>query len=108
MSKHTRGPWHAGNIRIQGAGAQFYGCDVGAKNGSNVAIVLHQSTDREASETIANARLIAAAPDLLEALRRAERRFSGHVGNSLWDRELTDVVLTIARVAIANATGGKL
>jgi hypothetical protein len=44
------------------------GCDISAENGANVALALHQAGDRKVAETVANARLIAAAPDLLDAL----------------------------------------
>jgi hypothetical protein len=63
----TPGPWFASPLRTQGANPKMDGCDIGAENGANVAIVLHQAGDREPSETIANANLIAAVPDLLAA-----------------------------------------
>lgn len=71
MSAHTPGPWFAADLRTNGADPSKDGCDIGAGNGSNIAIVLHQSGDREARETIANALLIANAPDMLEAVGEA-------------------------------------
>lgn len=62
---HTPGPWYSGQLRDVGT---IPGCDIGAMNNSNVAIALHQSGERERGESIANAQLIAAAPDLLAAL----------------------------------------
>ncbi len=64
---HTSGPWFAAALRTHGANPKMDGCDIGAENGANVALVLHQSGDRSEAETIANARIIAAAPALLEA-----------------------------------------
>lgn len=63
MSSHTPGPWHVG----EGPQAQI----VYDKDGWGVAnaVVFHRK--HEAGSTIANARLIAAAPDLLEALQYA-------------------------------------
>ena len=68
-TRHTPGPWFATALRKQGADPSKDGCDIGADNGSNVAIALHQASDRTDSETVANARMIAAAPDLLAALQ---------------------------------------
>lgn len=62
---HTPGPWHCGTFRESGKAP---GIDIGAENNSNVGIAHHQASDRTAYETKANARLIAAAPDLLAAL----------------------------------------
>jgi hypothetical protein len=58
----------------------------------------------EAAETAANARLIAAAPELLEALQLAHaemRAMRSAVGAGL----LTDKAIDTAEDAIANATG---
>ncbi len=65
-AQHTPGPWHGGKLR---EGGGWPGVDVGADDGSNIALVWHDPTDRIALETIANAQLIAAAPDLLEVLK---------------------------------------
>lgn len=67
-TKHTPGPWIGGQLRTKGAVPQCDGIDIGAESGANVAIALHKDGDRTAAETRANARLITAAPALLEAL----------------------------------------
>jgi hypothetical protein len=56
--RHTPGPWFTGALRIGGADPTKDGCDIGAANGSNVAIVLHQASDRDPHETLANVRCI--------------------------------------------------
>lgn len=91
MGKHTPGPWQlkpeesdVGYVRIRGTrlGERY-----------KIANVLHSSAEYlDIQETKANARLIAAAPDLLEALQDA----------ALWvDGDLKIKV----RAAIAKATG---
>jgi len=56
MSKHTPGPWEM---------SYGWGTSVTTSTGSKI----RQTTDRPLEERQANARLIASAPDLLEALR---------------------------------------
>ena len=58
------------------------------------------------SDYIANAELIAAAPDILEALIRAERKLSAYIGVCEGDKELAFSVLPMVRSAIFKATGG--
>jgi hypothetical protein len=58
VSAHTAGPWHTSPTHN---GAAF---DIGADNGANVALVKGPEGNG-ADEYRANARLIAAAPDLL-------------------------------------------
>ena len=95
MSKHTAGPW-----QISGAYKKLDGeiwHPIGPDNGGYIALVImgkiDDPTHREAAG--GDARLIAAAPDLLEALKRAV------------DDELGDNWRTEARAAIAAATGEK-
>lgn len=64
-TQHTPGPWHA---RVHSTYSHIWGPD-GTKRGCIGSVNLHGDTSREERE--ANARLIAAAPELLEALRRA-------------------------------------
>jgi hypothetical protein len=64
--------------------------------------------DREAFGKV---REIAAKADaecdgLLTALERAERKLSAYVGVCTGDKELTDAVLPMTRVAIAKVKGG--
>ncbi len=70
MNGHTPGPWHAGRVYPDRPNSP--GCDIGANDGSNIAIVIHDKLDRDVNETTANARLIASAPDLLDVLEAVE------------------------------------
>ena len=69
MSKHTPGPWHAGKLRYPGADPRFNGIDIGADSGENIALVYFIRDEHTREECAANGRLIAAAPELYEALR---------------------------------------
>lgn len=111
MTKHSPGPWTIGfkghNINM------IYGGDGIAV--AQTFLPLHTGVDeipklennpRWASE-LANARLIAAAPDLLAAVRACEKWIvdlaeSGDAG--FWDAGKTEEVKA-ARAAIAKATG---
>lgn len=92
-TKHTPGPWHTGGYssRIIYAGDGFAVAD---------ATVFH---GRHEGEHEANARLIAAAPELLDVLQEVTRCLAWHeeqhgVG---MDRKAVES----ARAAIAKATG---
>ncbi len=92
MSAHTPGPWYpAYAIGVGGT------TPISDERNNQIASVDVLAWDDRYSST-ANARLIAAAPDLLEALREiAEER---------GPNELTrDGIVTLARAAIAKATG---
>ena len=83
MGERTPGPWYIHGIQSQ---------DV------EVAVVYTPRGVREVRE--ANARLIAAAPDLLEAL---ESMLSEHCGQN--NHECDDIVHDLARTALAKAKG---
>ena len=82
MNPHTPGPWHLG----MRPGPMIYG-----PLGEQVADL--RGLTLEKHETIANARLIAAAPDLLLALERLVHPMAD------------DEDLSFARDCIANARG---
>ena len=90
--KHTPGPWTARRVHTGGF-------DIFDERGRDVVTVYGGGVETESRE--ANARLIAAAPDLLEALSRAVHSYDGvpprH--HPAWFDE--------ARAAIARARGGK-
>lgn len=97
QAKHTPGPWVLGEkkdtyFRIYGKGATIAKVDI-CVNKEQIS----PSTFREKlEEGEANARLIAAAPELLEALKMA--------ANFNWKNNRTHL-LEIVNVAIAKAKG---
>lgn len=99
MSKHTPGPWHVGNK---------YPADVyAARAGHAIARAVNPQCDGECE---ANARLIAAAPELLEALNLAVKLLRENIDiadNAETCRfDLTDWKLAAPIfAAIAKATG---
>ena len=97
MSKHTPGPWRVGAPGPNGCHT------VGTEGGLMTATVAHSiSHPEQASQAIADARLIAAAPCLLEALRACVAALEGAHHVSTRDRlSATDQ----ARAAISKATG---
>jgi hypothetical protein len=105
MSKHTPGPW-ATDEADHDAPYQ----DIKIKAGKHRTVCTVWIDDAPVrdfnAEQAANARLIAAAPDLLEALtklldmhERCDAGFAPHV-------ELRFAIRDMARAAIAKATGG--
>ena len=67
MMNHTPGPWTTafmGHSKVH----MIYGAD-----GDDVASIYDFTRQRKRKEHLANARLIAAAPELLEALKLAEQ-----------------------------------
>ncbi|MBH9442481.1 hypothetical protein ACTMQP_12600 [Pseudomonas aeruginosa] len=93
MSKHTPGPWGQdkwGSLQTEG------GQDVLLRGITTISA----GSDERIAEAEANTRLIAAAPELLEALRACVSRITDEVA----DAEFLDEVEQ-ARAAIAKATG---
>ena len=89
---HTNGPWRIEWEMAHGGSAHRV-CDSTDMGGLSVVATVHFHDDTE-DETKDNARLIAAAPDLLEALREIAR-------NDPYRQSSAGV---IARAAIAKAT----
>jgi len=91
MMKHTAGPW------------------IYAENGSVYAdnyrkTVIHINGFGASAEDVANARLIAAAPELLEALRRLDSAIEP-IRRNLWNNfPALSEAWVVARAAIAKAT----
>ena len=74
MNKHTEGPWTEPRVYKDGYGAPYYIAIYGNKG---KAIVHHKHIIGDSSpyeEATANARLIAAAPELLEAAEEIVHR----------------------------------
>jgi hypothetical protein len=104
-AQHTPGPWHAdGRLAGDGAYTQIIGQD-----GTPVAEVIlwsnidyEEGGDSEWEELAANARLIAAAPEMLQALRRAvlALAFASQTSPAMLDD------YNAVSAAITKATGG--
>jgi hypothetical protein len=92
---HTPGPWVRRNI----ASKDMYVGPANDGGSPNVAIIPKRIT-RSDDEQMANALLIAAAPELLEALRAIAE------GCSFPADDVQRAVRDRARTAIAKATGG--
>ena len=121
--KHTPGPWEAEGRDIYGADgfsvAEFDGVFIAREaDGRLHPSAAGQSIERPDDEVAANARLIAAAPDLLEALKRVRDldTRSLHVGyddgpgggNYVYrDVIFADEAFAIIDAALSLATGGE-
>ena len=94
-AQHTPGPWSSfgpGSPTIYGGDPQRRIC------------VLDRMTGAELIEDYANARLIAAAPDLLAALRKLDRL---HRGLDAWHADADADAWANARAVLAQATGAE-
>ena len=87
-TQHTKGPWKFGSSNED----SVYKRNIGGSDGYHVAV----ASSREDEEVVANARLIAAAPDLLEALLLFAVENKTHTELERFQ---------VARAAIAKATG---
>lgn len=100
MSKHTPGPWRAflnkGVIGVAPANGQYRAGDI--------AICSDHDSRRTNEEAMANARLISAAPDMLEALEALHDEIDEYQRiNNLGGHD--NHVMKQARAAIAKAKG---
>ncbi len=96
MSKHTPGPW---NYRVSDHGLDVYGQERHVAGESWYPRVFPEGTP-EREEKEANARLVAAGPELLDALEIAEETLEGFYGR--YDENET---MTTIRAAIRKAKG---
>ena len=95
---HTPGPWTIGKYHVNAYDNTIYD----AKNGYKIAIVEGYTHDLK-EESEANAHLIAAAPELLEALKGL---IGWHDCFPMKEGEADLPVIATARAAIAKAEGG--
>ena len=96
MSKHTPGPWRI--VRARGASkAAINGAQIRTEAGLQIASITHVA-DKPISQKEADAHLIAAAPEMYEALREFLDEFttSGPKRNAAIEK---------CRAAIAKAEG---
>jgi hypothetical protein len=103
QTKHTPGPWF--RACNSPAGIQVVTCNQSDEPNALIATVNHCviNPKQDVSDEVgANARLIAAAPDLLVALEQCVSIIVRHANATLGDGVVT---LQVARAAIAKAQG---
>lgn len=104
MSEHTPGPWKTDHNSIVQEGTGFSVADVWTPRGHNHCA--NQPTPQR-REQKANASLIAAAPDLLDALEAVESWIDNEIGKRINPGTNDDdqVVCRAVRSAILKAKG---
>lgn len=103
-TKHIAGPWFARHVTIQNGkgGSQRWHILAGKDRSIQVCSLLGWDEDDEA-----NARLIAAAPELLEALKNLLESYGAYVDiDEVTNADIVEPVRE-ARAAIAKAKGSK-
>lgn len=102
-NKHTQGPWTltADPLHFHSLTTVIGGKASHQKNGPPQQMIVQVGGFAEWKEAEANARLIAAAPDLLVALQEIVAAADGAGWSQL------DATLAKARAAITKATGGE-
>jgi hypothetical protein len=90
-TQHTPGPWRVTAAKVM------------AENGRAICLIENRKLHEGFQESSANARLIAAAPDLLAALIAFDNAFSHYCEGDPDSDEVS--ALYQAREAIAKATG---
>lgn len=104
--KHTPGPWFFTHDDT-GWSMQFdgfekeYGASVTQERGKPLCLLVGRATTEGENE--ANGFMLAAAPALYEALKRAERKLTAYIGVCSGDTELTKTILPMVREAIVEA-----
>lgn len=96
-AKHTSGPWVFDEVRTDCGRAFRIGSGEMLTAGKGCCIIYDDYPGNPDNERKANARLIAAAPDLLEALEEISRKYSNGAS--------ADAIARIARAALAKARG---
>lgn len=104
MSAHTPGPWNTVNTRPTDALDLVVVFDADSQC---VCSVPKGSSNKPQQERRANARLIAAAPDLLEALQSTYDALCISYPLHSIDNDKRFGILSQARAAIAKATGAQ-
>ena len=100
MNTHTKGAWHIGEGNGEGSIFADSGRTRLESDGTTLYPICQVNNGWNEAEDAANARLIATAPELLEALRVAESELRYHAATR------NSEALNIVRAAIQKATGG--
>jgi hypothetical protein len=98
MSAHTPGPWKLWAAQDARPHSISLGGMLGSIEVRHHHCDFHDPSGALAKEQLANARLIASAPDLLEALDKIACFAPGH-------GDACEIIAKVARAAIAKATG---
>jgi hypothetical protein len=103
--EHTPGPWEAGKAYAQDKNSWYAVVFSPAKNGRYHSPRAAEALGIDKAEAEANARLIAAAPDLLEVAQRWADINEGRCDCDLYDTKKGELCPECAtRAAIAKAT----
>jgi len=94
---HTPGPWNCNHSSASGY-------DIVCSENSPTDVCVISRRDKTTGEIDANARLIAAAPELLAALETAYMALIGYL--PAHRNDVTDAAIGAARAAITKAKGG--
>ena len=104
MSRHTAGPWNTGTKNLGDPDVLQIGCyESVIHDAAGYALAVTFDGDNQA-----NARLIAAAPDLLEALKDLRKQLNWHIKFNVKKHFSLMVADVAASKAIARATGSEL
>lgn len=101
MKTHTPGPWRTRTTDEEAPDDTI----VMDADGASICDCLPGNPRMSQETAEANARLCAAAPDLLEACFKAERKLLAYLGVCAGDKQLSDDVLPAIRGAIQKARG---
>ncbi|MGI9141650.1 MAG: hypothetical protein ACR2IJ_00515 [Fluviibacter sp.] len=101
MAEYTKGPWQLDSESLRG---DSYTAINGEGWDELATVVTRMKLEtKDSAEGLANARLIAAAPELLEALEGMVAMFADHAQYDEDGHEIAAV--TVAQMAIAKAKG---
>ena len=99
MTKHTPGPWHIANSFSRTEFGRYRLAIYPNSDMQHPHVSVSAPDDDAMTEVTANARLIAAAPDMLAALQNLLNYTGG------WDLKDPEHPIVAARAAIAKAEG---
>ncbi len=105
MKKHAPGPWIFDEVRTDCGRAFRIGSGEMLKAGKGCCIIYDDYPGNPENERKANARLIAAAPELLEELKFLRKRFHAALVATGTDPEFADIAVSATDATIAKAEG---
>lgn len=88
MNKHTSGPWNHNGL------GRIYKGEIYACGQSHIATVAHEDSWITEETSLANARLIAAAPEMYEALKMVIE----HYGRDKYDPAIVNVQSILSKI----------